>query len=192
MQCVNGHFNPDGQRFCGTCGAAAVMTQTPPPYQGPVGFTPQAPSGLVEVAGVGAFQVASFGRRLSARLIDLLLIWVVWIALVFIADLWDGWVASVVIIPIWLMIWLLYEWLFIAYVGATVGKAALGIMVIDQRNGRLLGAGPAFVRQLMPVVGSVFFLLGTLLVYVSPLFDSSGRLQGWHDKAANDLVVVKR
>jgi hypothetical protein len=48
------------------------------------------------------------------------------------------------------------------------------------------------VRPLIPFVASLFCSLLALAVYSSPLFDNSGRLQGWHDKAANDLVIKVR
>ncbi|HET9877104.1 MAG TPA: RDD family protein [Mycobacterium sp.] len=87
---------------------------------------------------------------------------------------------------------LLYEWLFVAFRGATPGKMALRIKVVDQNTGGLMGLGPAFVRPLIILVPTVFPYLGMLIslaVLLSPLFDASGRLQGWHDKAAGDLVI---
>jgi hypothetical protein len=48
------------------------------------------------------------------------------------------------------------------------------------------------MRWLLPMIGSFLCYVGALLVYLSPLFDSSGRVQGWHDKAANTLVIGLR
>jgi hypothetical protein len=59
---------------------------------------------------------------------------------------------------------LLYEWLMLAYKGATLDKMA-------------------FVPPLVPFAASLLCSLLTLVVYLSPLFDNSGRLQGSHDKA---------
>jgi uncharacterized RDD family membrane protein YckC len=87
---------------------------------------------------------------------------------------------------------LVYEWLMLAYKGATVGKMALGIKVVNSGTGHILSFGSAFVRPLVPLVASVFCTLLGLLVYISPLFDKSGRLQGWHDKAADDVVIKVR
>lgn len=197
MQCVNGHQNPDTNSFCGVCGASAAVVA--PPVQNPgfqPGYTPQAPSGLVQVPVIGTVQVASVGQRLAARAIDLGILIVSYFALTFImtilVQIFD---ASLYLFPVvgllWLIFWLLYEWLFIAYRGATLGKAAMGIIVVDQRNGARLGLGSSFVRQLIPWVGALILFIGTLLVYLSPLFDNSGRMQGWHDKAAGDLVILK-
>ncbi|MGO9157991.1 RDD family protein [Mycobacterium sp.] len=87
---------------------------------------------------------------------------------------------------------LVYEWLMLAHWGATLGKMALGIKVVNQVTGQLLGFGSAFVRPLVPLAASVFCTLLALLVYLSPLFDKSGRLRGWHDKAADDVVIKVR
>jgi hypothetical protein len=35
-------------------------------------------------------------------------------------------------------------------------------------------------------------VFGGVIVYLSPIFDNSRRMQGWHDKAAGDLVIVAR
>lgn len=112
----------------------------------------------------------------------------------------DGsfWVAALVLFAVGPVVYVvfavLYEWLFIGLWGATLGKMAFHIRVVDQRTGRHIGLGPAFVRHLvilapalLPYVG----LLASLAVLLSPLFDNSGRLQGWHDKAANDLVIKR-
>ncbi|BBZ41176.1 RDD family protein [Mycobacterium conspicuum] len=87
---------------------------------------------------------------------------------------------------------LVYEWLMLAYTGATLGKMAVGIKVVNSGTGQILSFGSAFVRPLVPLAASVFCSLLGLLVYVSPLFDRSGRLRGWHDRAADDVVIKVR
>ncbi len=87
---------------------------------------------------------------------------------------------------------LVYEWLMVGLLGATLGKFALGIKIVDQSTGAVIGLRQGFVRAVIPFLGGLFCYLGALLVFVSPLFDRSGRLQGWHDKAANDLVINAR
>jgi hypothetical protein len=61
--------------------------------------------------------------------------------------------------------------------------------VVDASSGGPIGIGRAFVRQLIPLAGYAVCGVGAVLVYLSVLFDKSGRLCGWHDNAANDLVV---
>ncbi|MBY8883907.1 RDD family protein [Streptomyces sp. PTM05] len=86
---------------------------------------------------------------------------------------------------------LLYEWLMISFLGATLGKMALGLKVVKEANGQVPGLGSGFVRYIIPVVGIFLCYVGALLVYISPFFDSSGKLQGWHDRAAGTLVIKK-
>ncbi|WP_205844267.1 RDD family protein [Mycolicibacterium sp. GF69] len=162
------------------------------------GYTPEAPSGLVRIGGLGEVPLASIGRRLAARSIDFLFIVVVLVVLRLIAGAFHymssgiGSTLFVLTTILALAFILLYEWLFVAFLGATVGKMAVGIKVVDQFTGAVIGIGPAFVRQVIPFVGALILLVGALLVYLSPLFDSSGRMQGWHDKAARDLVIAVR
>lgn len=84
---------------------------------------------------------------------------------------------------------LLYEGLMVGLGGATLGKMAARTRVVDASSGGPIGIGRAFVRQLIPLAGYAVCGVGAVLVYLSVLFDKSGRLCGWHDNAANDLVV---
>ncbi|MER5355091.1 RDD family protein [Kitasatospora sp. NPDC002551] len=86
---------------------------------------------------------------------------------------------------------LLYEWLMVSFAGATLGKLALGLRVVKENTGRTPGLGGGFIRFIIPVVGAFLCYIGTLLVYLSPFFDNSGKLQGWHDRAAGTLVIKK-
>ncbi|WP_202931635.1 RDD family protein [Mycobacterium neumannii] len=162
------------------------------------GYTPEAPSGLVRIGGLGEVPLASIGRRLAARSIDFVFVVVILVVLRAIAGAFyqiSSGIGNVIFVLtgiLALAFILLYEWLFIAFRGATVGKMAVGIKVVDQYTGAVIGIGPAFVRQVIPFVGALILLVGALLVYLSPLFDSSGRMQGWHDKAARDLVIGVR
>src|SRR5690606_329790 len=45
------------------------------------------------------------------------------------------------------------------------------------------------LRALVVAAGTLVAGVGQLVVLASPLFDASGRRQGWHDKAARALVV---
>ncbi len=86
---------------------------------------------------------------------------------------------------------LLYEWLMISFLGATLGKMALGLKVVRESTGQPPGLGAGFVRYIIPVVGVFLCYIGALLVYLSPFFDNTGKLQGWHDRAAGTLVIKK-
>ena len=86
---------------------------------------------------------------------------------------------------------LLYEWLMISFFGATLGKMAMGLKVVKESNGQVPGLGGGFIRYIIPIVGAFLCYIGALLVYLSPFFDNSGKLQGWHDRAAGTVVVKK-
>jgi uncharacterized RDD family membrane protein YckC len=180
----------------------------PPPYGS---YPPQAGGGLVTFPGIGTVAVATIWQRLAARLIDSL-IYLIFFAIFLVIG--AAVVSSSTVtdyhghttfghfgleMPGFLLAvaaalgsGLVYEWLMLAYKGATLGKMALGIKVVNQVTGQSLGFGSAFVRPLVPIVASVFGALLALLVYLSVLFDKSGRLRGWHDKAADDVVIKVR
>ncbi|MFC5662909.1 RDD family protein [Kitasatospora misakiensis] len=86
---------------------------------------------------------------------------------------------------------LLYEWLLVSFAGATLGKMAMGLRVVKESNGQAPGLGGGFIRFIIPIVGVFLCYIGALLVYLSPFFDNSGKLQGWHDRAAGTLVIKK-
>ena len=67
--------------------------------------------------------------------------------------------------------------------GATLGKRALGIRVIDFNTGGPIGYGRAFLRMIGRVVSGAICYLG----YLWMLWDKEK--QCWHDKMANDVVV---
>jgi len=186
------------------------------PQQAP--GTIQANNGFINVPNLGTVKVATMGLRLGARLIDGLAIGVVYgiISAIGLAgamglakstedctygtagydacmnDASAGFVATMFsMLAILGLITLLYEWLMISLVGATVGKMALGLKVIKEDSGQVPGLGAGFIRYIIPIVGALLCYIGAVLVYLSPFFDNSGKLQGWHDRAAGTLVIKK-
>ncbi|MGX1886051.1 RDD family protein [Streptomyces sp. NPDC055287] len=186
--------------------------------------TLQANNGYINVPVLGTVQVATMGRRLGARVIDMVIIWVLYFALsatVFAgmfgaaesiedcskldplssayescvndgAEAAGGIVAAFFgAIVVIFVATLLYEWLMISFLGATVGKMALGLKVVKENTGQVPGIGGGFIRWIIPMVGAILCGIGQLLVYLSPFFDNSGKLQGWHDRASGTLVIKK-
>ncbi|MFC9247315.1 RDD family protein [Streptomyces sp. NPDC057136] len=177
--------------------------------------TLQANNGYINVPVLGTVQVASMGRRLGARAIDGVVIGVILSIImgvglagaVGIANTCDPNSADytscmdeasagiVTVMFTWIAViagfTLLYEWLMISFVGATVGKLAVGLRVIKENSGQNPGLGAGFVRYIIPIVGAFLCYIGAILVYLSPFFDNSGKLQGWHDRAAGTLVIKK-
>ncbi|MCT1478932.1 RDD family protein [Microbacterium sp. p3-SID336] len=86
---------------------------------------------------------------------------------------------------------LLLAW-FVVYTAmqagrGSIGMRAQGLRLVRAADGSPLGFGRALLRNL------VFGLAGAIVVgYFSPLFDGSGRFQGWHDKAVGALMLDAR
>ena len=84
----------------------------------------------------------------------------------------------------------IYEVALTAASGATLGKRIVGIKVVREIDGQVPSLGKSALRWLIPVAASLFTCgLGSILVYLSPFFDGTGRLQGWPDKAAGTVVI---
>ncbi|QNP70667.1 RDD family protein [Streptomyces roseirectus] len=189
--------------------------QQQPPQPGAYPSYPQAPGGgYPQGYGTGP-QVASMGRRFAARLIDGVIIGVLYTAFA-IAGV-AGSISSMqdcdpnastavynacmdgaandfaskfgAVLAVLGIVSLLYEWLMVGLKGATLGKLALGLRVVNVETGQKPGLGSSFIRWIIPIVGSFACGIGQLLVYLSPFWDKSGRQQGWHDKAAKTMVI---
>jgi uncharacterized RDD family membrane protein YckC len=180
--------------------------------QGPdYGQVAQAQSGLVQIPGMGTVKTATLGSRALARIIDsvilTIIIYALWLVILggagaaadtnpdgTLTDESTGGIIAAFFgaIAITFVITIAYELVLTAIKGQTVGKMIMGIKVVRSADGQVPGFGPAFMRWLLPMIGVFVCYIGALLVYLSPLFDSSGRVQGWHDKAANTLVIGLR
>jgi len=84
----------------------------------------------------------------------------------------------------------LYQWIMLGARGATLGKLAVGIVVVRGEDAGKLGFARAAGR-----VASIFLLwilcyLPGLLSYLWPLWDR--RNQALHDKMVNSIVVRER
>jgi uncharacterized RDD family membrane protein YckC len=179
-----------------------------PQYPPPGGFGAGPAQGFGTPAGLVP---ADMGKRLLARIIDGVLVGIVYsvIFTLFFAggaatvrvdpvtgelnSAGRGFLATLFLAMFILgVIGVLYEVVLIALRGATVGKQLMGIKVVQEGNGALPGWGPSALRWLIPFVGSFLCYIGGIVVYLSPFFDSTKRNQGWHDKVAKTLVVNAR
>jgi uncharacterized RDD family membrane protein YckC len=69
----------------------------------------------------------------------------------------------------------------------SIGMRAQGLRLVSAREQQALGFGRALLRNI------IFGLACSIVVgYFTPLFDGSGRFQGWHDKVAGSLMVDAR
>ena len=163
----------------------------------------------IEIPGRGAVKMASMTQRLIARILDGVVLGVVLgifmgIAVAIFAGAASvddgsgaaagvGFLGFLGLITLSMVIVYAYEAVMVGFWGATVGKMIMKVKVVKPRNGKVPGIGAGIVRYLIPgLCALVPFVgwIGTLVCYVSPTFDSSGRRQGWHDKVANCVVVT--
>lgn len=161
----------------------------------------------IEIPGKGAVKMASMTQRLIARILDGVVLSVVLgivmaVAIAIIAgaaSMGDDAAAGVGLLgflglmTVALVLVYAYEAVMIGFWGATVGKMIMKVKVVKPRNGEAPGIGSGVVRYLIPGACALIpFVgwIGTLVCYISPTFDNSGRRQGWHDKVANTVVVT--
>lgn len=84
------------------------------------------------------------------------------------------------------------QWVLHGRLGWTIGRRLLGVRTVDARSRRPIGMWRVLLRGLVVAAGSLALGVGQVVVLLSPLFDSSGRRQGWHDRAARALVLDVR
>ncbi|MFJ2299622.1 RDD family protein [Oerskovia paurometabola] len=83
-------------------------------------------------------------------------------------------------------------WVWEGSTGRTLGNLATGVRSVRAEDRSPLGFGRAALRWIITFLGALALGIGELLVVLSPAFDSSGRNQGWQDKAAKALVLDVR
>lgn len=145
--------------------------------------------------------LATPGARVGARLVDAHIFLVLW-AVSLIASIYalgaadvdgsDFGFLLVLVVPL-IAAGLVYEAVMIATRGQTLGKMAVGIKVVRSDTGARPGAGKSLGRWALPYLVLLIPLVGwlfTLLCCVSLTWGNDR--QGWHDRAAGTLVVVRQ
>ena len=82
-----------------------------------------------------------------------------------------------------LLIKVAYQALFVGLYGATLGKMALKIKVVDQEYLDIPSWQAAIIRAVMRIVSEMLFYFGFVVALFSPV------KRTWHDKFARTLVV---
>ena len=171
--------------------------------------TPGEQPGHYAISGHGSAPSASWGARLLAKVIDLLLVAVPGLILFWLVagrDLLDridtdGASARLTIGGRQLLgslLWYLIGFLYFSLLngrGQTLGKMALGIKVVNVSDGAPIGVGKGFLRHIVQFGANLFnvCLLGYVFIMIDglwPLWDA--RNQTLHDKIAGSIVVKAR
>lgn len=133
-------------------------------------------------------KIASLGKRAWAFVIDDLIISLL-IMLVYAPGLIQLETYDEIVIALSGAIWQIvaikvaYHSFFTWYFGASLGKMAMKISVIDARGFARLSFGASLLRAVVRVLSEGCFYLGFIWAFASPL------RQTWQDKAANSVVI---
>ncbi|UQX01355.1 RDD family protein [Streptomyces sp. RerS4] len=172
----------------------------PPPYGGAGGGMPDPLAGMPPLA--------DFGRRLAARVLDVLIVGIpLWLIQLpfnrrrYVIDTEQGEDVTEVITKsyggtglLWTLISIVvyvgYDWWFTKKNGQTLGKRALSLRVAMLNDGSVPPSGPALGRAAVLWIPTLLccFCLWPLALIVSMLVDKPYR-QGLHDKVAKTVVV---
>jgi uncharacterized RDD family membrane protein YckC len=143
----------------------------------------------------GERDYASWGRRLAAYLLDVLILVIPLVVIVVVAVVLadpegedDG---AWAVVGFAYLATLVLPFLYFTFFhgdprGQTPGKRVLGIRVVSDETGHRIGYGRAFGRYAITFVFSIFFL-PLVLDYLWPLWD--GKNQALHDKVVGSVVV---
>jgi uncharacterized RDD family membrane protein YckC len=169
---------PGGPAF----GQPPAYGQALPPYgQAPAYSQPAA----------GAWQgppLASWGQRLAAYLIDSLLAVAVLAACAILAALL-GQVSNALggivfgLAYVAMFAFVLWQLVVQGQTGATIGKRTLGLRLLRERDGQVIGPWLSIARQILHIVDSMPFMLG----YLWPLWDP--KRQTFADKIVKTVVI---
>lgn len=170
----------------------------PPPPPDPSTQAPQTAKGWATLDTGQSVELAGPGRRLSARIVDMV-IFIVFAIIVGVATSGTGDASDestevpLGLILLFIAVSLIYEIWMIAARGQTLGKMAVGIKVIRIDNGGSPGLNTSFSRWVLPgifgAIGAFLQVVGlvSVLIYLSLLWGKNR--QGWHDMLAKTLVV---
>ena len=135
-------------------------------------------------------KLAPFGKRVMAYAIDDLLI-----SIIFIIILWGPVRSSTsveevaaIINSVWLfmvMTQIIYHTFFVWQYGASLGKIAMGIEVVEANGYGKPRFGVAFNRAIFRIVSGMIFYLGFAWAFID------SKRQTLHDKTASTLVLSK-
>ncbi len=151
-----------------------------PPPPPAMGAGSEVSNGSVTLDTGETLQLAEPWRRLVARLVDIVILFISFSIILGVLGVSENQVLPLLLAAV-------YEIVFTALKGQTPGKMILRIKIVRASNGYLPSWGQAAIRWAIPIVGFVFLVLPGLLVWASLLWNK--RKQGWHDMAGRTLVI---
>lgn len=139
---------------------------------------------------------ATIGRRVAAYAIDIAIAYgivavLIGVAAAIIAGVGTGWDETglaLMLVGVWAVIALAALTWALVYTAMQGGRGSIGqrtlrIRLYGADSGAAIGFGHALLRNI------VWALATSIVVgYFTPLFDQSGKRQGWHDKATGAIV----
>ena len=144
--------------------------------------------------GVNEHELASWGRRLAALLVDIVVLGLVIAVALFasgmpVEELRDRVQAgeTLLIVVLFLIPEAIYYTALIGSRSQTFGKMALRIKVVDAESRSPIGYARAFRRWLSTATLRALFTVPTVVDHLWPLRDR--RRQTFHDKFARSVVV---
>ncbi|RKS84252.1 putative RDD family membrane protein YckC [Motilibacter peucedani] len=138
-------------------------------------------------AGYGTPPYANWGQRAGAFVVDFLVGFVPFVVLVAVGTAIGHGVGGLLVFVAWLGYVAYGIWNFVfqqGTTGQTVGKRMLGIKLVREQDGAVVGPLMSFVRQIAHFVDSVICYIGFLF----PLWDS--KRQTLADKIMQTLVIT--
>ena len=203
MPCVRcGSPVPRSSQFCLACGTptstrsqAAALGGPEVPVQAAWQPTPvNAPILLSTIVP------ANYGRRVLAFLIDgafggvlttIIALPIIWIAAASVAP---GSTLDLAGLPSALIslaggLYPLAMLVLQAFTGFSLGKRIMGLRIVKVESLIRPGIGRMLLRGVIVGASNIVIGIGPLLVYLSPLWDPSKRLRGWHDRLSGTWVI---
>jgi uncharacterized RDD family membrane protein YckC len=161
------------------------MSNLPPP---PGQFPPPPPGAYPPPSGPGPGDLADWGQRALAYLVDLVFAVVIIIAGIILSAIFGaissalglliGFIAYIGAIAYWIV-----QLVKQGNTGQTIGKKIIGLKVLKEETGQPVGAGISIVRAIAHFVDSLICYIGWLF----PLWDA--KRQTLADKIMGTLVV---
>ncbi|MET4692430.1 RDD family protein [Endozoicomonas lisbonensis] len=135
-----------------------------------------------------SIEYAGFWTRCGAMLIDTFVLLLVTVPLTLVIYGSEMWHNETLVLGSWdlLINWLfpvVFVILFWRYRGATPGKMATSVQVVDAKTGQI----PGFRQSAIRYVGYFLSIIPLMLGFFWIAIDK--RKQGWHDKLAGTVVI---